>query len=128
MSIGNVHSGCFLSFSRPLLSDQPFVRVLLALDRQMSSFSGRQCVLQHEEWVPCHLVCILILNNGVSYSYDVELPIDCDDEFWDHPDSTLNFKQPPGKPSTMTFFHCYLHLHDILATAMRALVSKCNLH
>lgn len=78
--------------------------VLLTLDRQISSFSGRQCVLQDGD-------------------YDVELPIDCDDEFWDHPDPTLNFKQPSGKPSTMSFFHCYLRLHDILATAMRALYS-----
>jgi hypothetical protein len=65
---------------------------------------------------------VLILK-GIFSSYDVELPVDCDDEFWDHPDPTLNFKQPSGKPSTTSFFHFYLRLHDILAAAMRALVS-----
>jgi hypothetical protein len=106
-------------------SDISCSRVLLTLDRQLSSFSGRQCVLRDEEWVLCHLVHVPNLNKGISSSYDVDLPIDCDDEFWDHPDPALNFKQPLGKPSSMSFFICYLRLHDILATAMRALVSRC---
>jgi hypothetical protein len=29
-----------------------FLRVLLTLDRQISSYAGRQCVLQDEECVP----------------------------------------------------------------------------
>ncbi|KAF8634298.1 hypothetical protein AX17_004250 [Amanita inopinata Kibby_2008] len=74
--------------------------VLLSIDRILSSFSGRPCILHEEE-------------------YDQDLPIECDDEYWQHTDTSQRFQQPPGKPSTMSFFLCHLRLMDILARVMR---------
>ncbi|KAF5385983.1 hypothetical protein D9615_002627 [Tricholomella constricta] len=79
-------------------------RVLMSLDRLISSFSGRQCVLQEE-------------------GYDVDRPIECDDEYWDLKDSSLAFQQPPNKPSTIAYFNSYLKLMEILAYAMRVIYS-----
>lgn len=76
--------------------------VLMSIDRMASSSSGRPCGLQDED-------------------FDLDLPIDCDDEYWEHPDASIRFKQPEGKPSSMSFFNCYLSLMDILAYAMRAI-------
>ncbi|KXN90781.1 hypothetical protein AN958_03435 [Leucoagaricus sp. SymC.cos] len=76
--------------------------VLMSIDRLTSSASGRPCGLQDED-------------------FDLDLPIECDDEYWERPDPNERFKQPEGKPSTLAFFNCYLSLMDILAYAMRAI-------
>lgn len=55
-------------------------------------------------------------------SIDAEYPIDCDDEYWDHPDPALNFQQPVGKPSTMSHFICTLKLSAILSHALVGIV------
>ncbi|KAI9070185.1 hypothetical protein FKP32DRAFT_1543831, partial [Trametes sanguinea] len=52
------------------------------------------------------------------------LPVSqCDDEYWSHPDPEQAFKQPPGKPSVVAFFNCYIRLHQILAFALRTIYS-----
>ena len=51
------------------------------------------------------------------------MPIECDDEYWENDDPELAFKQPPGKPSLVTFFNCFLRLNQILAFALRTIVS-----
>ncbi|KAG6845076.1 hypothetical protein H0H87_000980 [Tephrocybe sp. NHM501043] len=79
-------------------------RVLNSLDRLLSSYSGRQCVLQVDD-------------------HDVDLPIECDDDYWDHVNPSLAFKQPPHKPSEVAYFNSYIKLMDILAYAMRAIYS-----
>ena len=56
-------------------------------------------------------------------SFDIDLPTECDDEYWTASEPELAFKQPPGKPSKITFFNCYVRLHQILAFAMRTIVS-----
>ncbi|KAJ6561977.1 fungal-specific transcription factor domain-containing protein [Mycena capillaripes] len=48
--------------------------------------------------------------------YDVELPLEVDDEYWDQ-----GFSQPPGKPSQLSYFVCHLRLCEILGDAMRRL-------
>ncbi|KAF9049480.1 hypothetical protein BDZ89DRAFT_1154371 [Hymenopellis radicata] len=48
------------------------------------------------------------------FCFDVDLPIDCDDEYWDHPNPKLNFKQPDGLPSSISFFIELLKLIRIL--------------
>lgn len=55
-------------------------------------------------------------------SFDIDLPTECDDEFWTNTEPELAFKQPPGKPSKVAFFNCYVRLHQILAFAMRTIV------
>lgn len=43
-----------------------------------------------------------------AFRFDLEYPLECDDEYWDHPDPSLNFKQPPDKPSALSCFVQYL--------------------
>ncbi|KAH9847217.1 fungal-specific transcription factor domain-containing protein [Lenzites betulinus] len=77
---------------------------LVAMDRHASFALGRPCAIQDED-------------------FDLDLPTECDDEYWSHPDPEQAFKQPPGKPSTITFFNCYIRLHQILAFALRTIYS-----
>ncbi|CAA7260660.1 unnamed protein product [Cyclocybe aegerita] len=73
--------------------------VILCLDRHVSSSSGRACGLHDED-------------------FDLEMPIECDDEYWD-----TGFEQPEGKPSSISFFNNYIRLMDILEFAMRTIYS-----
>jgi len=56
-------------------------------------------------------------------SFDLDLPVDCDDEYWDHTDAEKGFKQPPNKPSSVTSFLFYIKLQKILAFSLRTIVS-----
>ncbi|CCM00118.1 uncharacterized protein FIBRA_02145 [Fibroporia radiculosa] len=93
--------------SQPTVEEELWKRafwVLVSLDRSISSGLGRPCAIQDED-------------------FDLDLPTECDDEYWLHPDPNLAFKQPPGKPSTVTFFNCFLRLNQILAFALRTIYS-----
>ncbi|TFK22899.1 hypothetical protein FA15DRAFT_671074 [Coprinopsis marcescibilis] len=50
--------------------------------------------------------------------YDVDLPIACDDEYWENEDPSLAFKQPPGRPSFVHLFINTLTLFNILGSAI----------
>ncbi|KAJ7589505.1 fungal-specific transcription factor domain-containing protein [Mycena floridula] len=76
--------------------------VLVCLDRHLSSGKGRPCLIHRED-------------------FDVDLPIDCDDEYWEHPDPMQRFRQPPGKPSLVSSFICYIRMNDLLAATLRTL-------
>lgn len=78
--------------------------VLVVLDRMTSSALGRPCALQDED-------------------FDLDLPIECDDEYWTHSDPKQAFKQPMGKPTYMSYFICFLKLNRILAFALRTIYS-----
>ena len=54
---------------------------------------------------------------------DLGLPIECDDEYWLSSDSERPFQQPRGKPSKICFFTNYIRLCQILAFAVRTVVS-----
>lgn len=56
------------------------------------------------------------------FSFDLDLPTCCDDEYWEDPDPEKAFKQPPGKPSEMDFNICFLKLIQIMAFALRTIV------
>ena len=60
-------------------------------------------------------------------SFDLDLPAECDDEYWSPPDPKDAFKQPSGKPSKMSYFIAYLKLSQILAFALRTIVSSTTL-
>lgn len=64
---------------------------------------------------------ILLSLTSIS-SFDVDLPIECDDEYWENPDPETAFKQPPGKPANASFFICLIKLNQILAFALRTIV------
>ncbi|KAJ6596960.1 fungal-specific transcription factor domain-containing protein [Mycena vulgaris] len=54
--------------------------------------------------------------------YDQDLPVDCDDEFWDLPEP-LNFRQPTEKPSDLSYFICYTKLLEIQASITTTIYS-----
>ncbi|KAF7296798.1 Zn(2)-C6 fungal-type domain-containing protein [Mycena indigotica] len=76
--------------------------VLVFQDRMLSSGMGRPCSMQYED-------------------YDVDLPIECDDEYWEHP--THAFQQPAGVPSYVAFFNTMMGLNHILAVSLKILYS-----
>ncbi|KAJ6603490.1 hypothetical protein DFH09DRAFT_899313, partial [Mycena vulgaris] len=54
-------------------------------------------------------------------SFDIDLPTECDDEYWEHEDPEQAFLQPPGTPSCVAFFNSFLRLNNILAFSLRIL-------
>ncbi|KAL0569068.1 Gypsy retrotransposon integrase-like protein 1 [Marasmius crinis-equi] len=54
-------------------------------------------------------------------SYDLPLPIDCDDEYWEVEDPERAFKQPEGRPSSMSYWIAFLKLMDIVGFAQRTI-------
>jgi hypothetical protein len=58
-----------------------------------------------------------------SPSYDVDYPVDCDDEYWEPADPAMAFKQPEGKPSLVSYTIAYLKLMEILGMAQDTIVS-----
>lgn len=66
----------------------------------------------------------MVSNIHFDPSFDLDLPVECDDEYWSPKDPKDAFKQPPGKPSKMSFFIAYLKLSQILAFALRTIVSS----
>ncbi|KAJ6452430.1 fungal-specific transcription factor domain-containing protein [Mycena sanguinolenta] len=78
--------------------------VLVCYDRQVGMALGQTSISQFDE-------------------IDAELPIECDDEFWENQDPSQTFVQPDGKVSLIIFFNCYLRLSNILAFATKILYS-----
>ncbi|CAA7270212.1 unnamed protein product [Cyclocybe aegerita] len=78
--------------------------VLLSLDRTISVALGRPCAIQEED-------------------YDLDTPIDCDDEYWENPDPPKRFKQPSDKPSLILAFILHLQLTRIMAYCIRGIYS-----
>ncbi|KAJ7043931.1 fungal-specific transcription factor domain-containing protein [Mycena alexandri] len=71
--------------------------VIFSLDAMMSVFLGRPMGLHGED-------------------YDIDLPLQVDDEYWD-----AGFNQPTGKPPLISYFISHARLCEILGDAMRRL-------
>ena len=104
-------------------------RCLVSIDRFLSVALGRPCAIQEEEYAP---LLFFLPQDGLQTilhyrSFDLELPSECDDEYWVINNNTLKFKQPPGKPSKVAFFNCLQRLNQIQAFALRTIVSPCLL-
>ncbi|KAL0574560.1 Gypsy retrotransposon integrase-like protein 1 [Marasmius crinis-equi] len=79
--------------------------VLVILDRSISSFLGRPGSLREED-------------------FDAELPVECDDEYWDQSSfPEVSFNQPPNRPSKIAVFVNLIKLFSISAFAMRTIYS-----
>ncbi|PFH50026.1 hypothetical protein AMATHDRAFT_75846 [Amanita thiersii Skay4041] len=78
--------------------------VLVTMDRMISSALGRPCAIQDED-------------------FDLDMPLEVDDEYWEHPDPEQRFRQPPDKPSLVTAFNLYLKLNQVLAFSLRTIYS-----
>lgn len=79
--------------------------LLVAFDRVTSTALGRPCCSRDED-------------------SDVDLPSEVDDEYWEHPDPNLAFKQPAGKPSLVTAFNSWVRLTQLTSFAARTLYSS----
>ena len=64
----------------------------------------------------------MILFIHLGYSIDINLPTECDDEYWTTPDGEPLFKQPPDKPSKIASFNCHIRLNQIMTLAHRTIV------
>ncbi|KAI0027758.1 fungal-specific transcription factor domain-containing protein, partial [Vararia minispora EC-137] len=94
--------------SKPTVQDELFKRsfwVLLFLDRWESSTTGHPCTIQEED-------------------FDLDMPVDCDDEYWLLPNPDLAFSQPTGQPSRVSAFICNLRLCQILGYALRTIYAS----
>lgn len=94
--------------SDPNLKDELWKRsfwVLIILDRTACLHLGRPCVIQDED-------------------FDIDLPMVVDDEYWETPDDQ---EEPHGisnaRPSMMEAFVCCIELTQMLAFALRTVVS-----
>ena len=63
------------------------------------------------------------VSNPGAQSFDLDLLVECDDEYWEPSDPHAGaFVQPPGKPAAVTFFNHMLSLNQIQAYALRTIV------
>ena len=53
--------------------------------------------------------------------FDLEYPVECDEEYWETPDPEKAFQQPPGKPCKMSCFIWLIKLAEMLGFAHRTL-------
>ncbi|KAJ3816849.1 transcription factor domain-containing protein [Lentinula raphanica] len=61
----------------------------------------------------------------VPFSFDMaDLLIECDHEYWEHPDPDRAFQQPPGIPSSTSYWIAFLKLMDILSLTLHTIVSS----
>ncbi|KAF8827177.1 hypothetical protein HHX47_DHR5000927 [Lentinula edodes] len=84
---------------------------------------GRPMTVQSELWrrafwVLLGLDVLVSINFGrpratTDDDFDLEPPIECDDEYWENENPAQAFVQPPGVPSTTSFFICYAKLLEI---------------
>ncbi|KZT11021.1 uncharacterized protein LAESUDRAFT_644067 [Laetiporus sulphureus 93-53] len=75
---------------------------LIAMDRLGSMLVGRSCCCREED-------------------FDLDLPLEVDDEYWENDDPNLAFQQPEGKPALVTAFVFWVKLSRITAFALRTL-------
>ncbi|KAJ7165461.1 fungal-specific transcription factor domain-containing protein [Mycena crocata] len=97
---------------------------------------GNKPTVEHELWNRAFW-CLLTLDKTFSASvglpsashvedYNVELPILVDDEYWENPDPEQAFKQPPEKPSLITYFVHHIRLCQLLDSTIRCLYASDN--
>ncbi|KAJ7032357.1 fungal-specific transcription factor domain-containing protein [Mycena alexandri] len=77
---------------------------LISYDRLVSCTLGRPCAVQYDD-------------------FDIQLPTEVDDEYWEHEDPARAFRQPLSKPSKVAFFTAFLKLNKILSFSLRILYS-----
>ncbi|KAJ7899046.1 fungal-specific transcription factor domain-containing protein [Mycena leptocephala] len=77
--------------------------VLLCLEWVVGTLTGRPLAMHDQD-------------------FDQDLPVECDDEYWDLP-GPRNFTQPKDKPSDLSYFICYAKLLEIQAAITTAIYS-----
>ncbi|KAF6760705.1 fungal-specific transcription factor domain-containing protein [Ephemerocybe angulata] len=77
---------------------------LLGTDQIISDLQGRPAMMKRCDW-------------------DLDYPVDCDDQFWESENPELAFKQPVDRPSSISFFIRHLQLLSIYEEAHDAFYS-----
>ncbi|KAG6903091.1 hypothetical protein C0995_006278 [Termitomyces sp. Mi166 len=108
------------------------IRFVQDVGAHRKRFREKQPV-ESELWKRCFwvLVCVDAIvcsflgrpRATISADFDLDLPVDCDDEYWETVDPTLAFQQPPDKPSKVSAFIAYIKLMETLEYAQRTLYS-----
>ena len=97
---------------------------LVTLDRQSCAAMGRTLSLRDEESVACRsILTAAYLHMYRPDSFDVDYPLDVDDEYWDTGNPQTDFVQPAGKTSRVSMFISTLQLGRITAFAIMNVVS-----
>ncbi|KAK7438632.1 Gypsy retrotransposon integrase-like protein 1 [Stygiomarasmius scandens] len=94
-----------LGEQKPTLEGELWKRVywvLVAMDSETSTVFGRPSATSMQD-------------------FDLEFPIECDDEYWEAKDESQAFVQPAGQPSLVSFWSCYLKLVEIIGFAQQTL-------
>ncbi|KIK69807.1 hypothetical protein GYMLUDRAFT_34211 [Collybiopsis luxurians FD-317 M1] len=109
------------------------VRHAQAVGAHRRTFLGTKPSVKQELWKRAFWALVFLDSFTSAYlgrpkatdpaEYDLDLPIECDDEYWEHPDPDKAFKQPTGHPSSVVHWTTLLKLVDILAFAQRSLYS-----
>lgn len=55
-------------------------------------------------------------------SFDIDLPLEVDDEYWENEDPSAAFQQPSGLPSKVGAFNLLIKLSQIVAFALKTVV------
>ncbi|KAK0460990.1 fungal-specific transcription factor domain-containing protein [Desarmillaria tabescens] len=90
---------------RPTVQEELWKRafwMLIAFDRIGSAHIGRPCGFGEED-------------------FDVDLPVEVDDEYWEPEDPNMAFRQPPDVPCTITAFNLFIKLSQIVAFTTRTI-------
>jgi len=110
--------------TRPTIEGELWKRVfwmLYGVDIYMSAFLGRPRATSYDEYVFTFSRPDARIYNQHG-SFDLDLPIECDDEYWESSDPELAFVQPPGRPSDLVYWTTFLKLLDICSLAQRTIV------
>ncbi|KAJ7722607.1 fungal-specific transcription factor domain-containing protein [Mycena metata] len=78
--------------------------VMVLIDAQCSAALGRSLAIQ-------------------SHDFDLEMPVRCDDEYWEASVLGVAFQQSPTRPSLIDYLVCQLNLNRILSLALKILYS-----
>ncbi|KAG5219760.1 zinc cluster transcription factor [Salix suchowensis] len=113
-------SGIGMRYAQEVGAHRRTSKVAFFADRLLCAYVGRPCTIHAEEYVAV-LILLTIWLMDLALSYDVEYPVEVDDEYWTNPDPELAFKQPPGKLSSITAFNLLIKLSEILGIVMRLL-------
>lgn len=99
------------AYSQPPTVDEELWKrafwLLVAFDRISSAALGRSCVLGEED-------------------YDLDLPTEADDEFWEAEQPDQCFRQPAHVPAQVTAFNLWIKLTQVIAFTIRALYAVDN--
>ena len=93
---------------------------LVVFDRIGSMSLGRACGMAEEEFVFFLIANLFIKTCG---SFDLDLPLEVDDEYWEaRQDGEKIFEQPRSIPSRIAAFNHFIKLTQIMAFTMRTMV------